>query len=1091
MGDDDWNVVMRKKHGSRTKEDELAKISVSIFVTNFPETCSAKDLFQTCKVFGHVVDSYIPLKRSQSGKRFGFVRFINVFSVERLISNLCTLWIGKHKLHANIPRFQRSSVNAKASAPIGGSAQPVRKGVKDPLLNNQNAYGNSGRSSHSSYSGPKPKAHTGSYANAVNEAHGSMLSPSPALVLDDSCLVERDLSRHVMGKVKDFSAIPNLSTIFSDEGFYGTKLTYMGGMWVMIELDKVDTKETLKNHSGVKSWFLDIKDAVEDFVSEDRIVWMDIEGVPLKAWSRETFIKIGKKWGETLDLEDNTATSFGRKRICIRTNHATSIFESFKIIVKGRVYMVRAKELFTWNPIFMIHKEKDYNSDVESVIEPINNNDNEEDLDDDYASDVNDVPETVFGTNSSSNIQGNGPVAVQQSDDPFGLYDLMNKKKTREISEPSPSLTHPPGFTPEFLEKQNAVEDKNSLEFLNAKVMTSSQEIPTVDHNDQTSQKETNCGGSVLGVMEDVIRVGQAMGYSMEGCVKDLAAIIDNQGDANNSLGKRRILDYEQQMTRIVAWCLGFMKWVSEDPSYVTGGEPEYPQELFSAVDLLFLQFLVRSPTLDSANSCVMQGASCTQRKVSMVSFSRISPNNFLSSILLVVVIIVTVVIVMVILIVVVFAIVGVVIVVAIFGVWAYAFHQDKASLVRVPVVNVTLSSSAHLLRENTDSFPLFATGISLGPVFLLGLSAFAIAACASRAAVIPSVMSCWMAAKVMAGVSDVDERITEKRDEKTKPNDKPDRTGKDCEDKAKSKPKKCGFGGLARMPPKRTSTSKTPAITLAAIQQLITDGIIAALEAQATTMANADNPNRKHCKCAKEVRVTFATDATCITQELCTVKWRNSDQKLLETKRSSSETTLLRILSYKDWTLLFVIEQLMAWSGMDMKMAKTCYHSHCSSSKGIVAIVNKLGNLGRDMKKLKENVHAIQVGCQTCEGAYLDKECPLNEEVMWKPSSGEKRPSLTKIINKYIEEASKRQAKQDEWLKKFYQSTEANRETHDKIIQGLEGKEIEYFYANSGFSDNEEEETDDSGMAEAVAALEATLKKKREEPKKVKQNVN
>ncbi|GJW50258.1 hypothetical protein Tco_0091609 [Tanacetum coccineum] len=47
-------------------------------------------------------------------------------------------------------------------------------------------------------------------------------------------------------------------------------------------------------------------------------------------------------------------------------------------------------------------------------------------------------------------------------------------------------------------------------------------------------------------------------------------------------------------MTRIVAWCLGFMKWVSNDPSYVTGGKPEYPQELFSAVDLLSLQFLVK-----------------------------------------------------------------------------------------------------------------------------------------------------------------------------------------------------------------------------------------------------------------------------------------------------------------------------------------------------------------------------------------------------------------------------------------------------------------------------------------------------------------
>ncbi|GJS31099.1 hypothetical protein Tco_0491719 [Tanacetum coccineum] len=46
-------------------------------------------------------------------------------------------------------------------------------------------------------------------------------------------------------------------------------------------------------------------------------------------------------------------------------------------------------------------------------------------------------------------------------------------------------------------------------------------------------------------------------------------------------------------------------------------------------------------------------------------------------------------------------------------------------------------------------------------------------------------------------------------------------------------------------MPPKRTSTTETPAITLAAIQQLITDGISSALKAQASTMSSASNPNR------------------------------------------------------------------------------------------------------------------------------------------------------------------------------------------------------------------------------------------------------
>ncbi|GKF12850.1 hypothetical protein Tco_0050776 [Tanacetum coccineum] len=41
-------------------------------------------------------------------------------------------------------------------------------------------------------------------------------------------------------------------------------------------------------------------------------------------------------------------------------------------------------------------------------------------------------------------------------------------------------------------------------------------------------------------------------------------------------------------------------------------------------------------------------------------------------------------------------------------------------------------------------------------------------------------------------------------------------------------------------MPPKRTSTSETPVINLAAIQQLINDGISSALKAQVASMASA-----------------------------------------------------------------------------------------------------------------------------------------------------------------------------------------------------------------------------------------------------------
>nr|GFA01272.1 hypothetical protein [Tanacetum cinerariifolium] len=200
---------------------------------------------------------------------------------------------------------------------------------------------------------------------------------------------------------------------------------------------------------------------------------------------------------------------------------------------------------------------------------------------------------------------------------------------------------------------------------------------------------------------------------------------------------------------------------------------------------------------------------------------------------------------------------------------------------------------------------------------------------------------------------------------------------------------------------------------------------------------------------------------------------------------------------------------------------------SNSSDTDGLVVVISKLDNLGRDMKKLQENVHAIQVGYQICEGTHLDKECPLNEEVKQvdevkygefgnpapfnersgakfyvgpvgyytridnQTPSGEMRPNLVETINKYMEGAAKRQAKQDEWLKTFCQNTKKGRTNHDKIIQKLKSqvktlaaevetkvakvkecktifandekplytpfyyspKELEYFYANSGKS--------------------------------------
>nr|GEX99355.1 RNA-directed DNA polymerase, eukaryota [Tanacetum cinerariifolium] len=154
------------------------------------------------------------------------------------------------------------------------------------------------------------------------------LTPSlitPALVLDDSCVSVRDMSRHVIGRVKDLNSISNLRTLLTKEGFPDVKLTYLGGMWVMIELDNEATKMKLLQHIGVNSWFHVLQAAIHDFVNDERVVWVDIEGVPLNVWSRETFLKIGKKWEETMDIEENLVSSFARKRLCIKTKQSKGV----------------------------------------------------------------------------------------------------------------------------------------------------------------------------------------------------------------------------------------------------------------------------------------------------------------------------------------------------------------------------------------------------------------------------------------------------------------------------------------------------------------------------------------------------------------------------------------------------------------------------------------------------------------------------------------------------------------------------------------------------------------------------------------------
>nr|GEV33220.1 RNA-directed DNA polymerase, eukaryota [Tanacetum cinerariifolium] len=495
------------------------------------------------KVYGHVVDSFIPLKRSREGKRFGFVRFINVFNVERLVSNLCTIWVGRNKLQANMAKFSRGPLNG---SPNSGKHAPVKKNGG----NNEN--------------GPFASRKGGDFTEN-------------AIVLDDDCLHSKDLSKSLIGRVKEIASLSNLKKALVHEGFDDLIIHYMGELWVLLEFANVKSKDAFSVNIGVDSWFSEIRQASMNFTPKGRIVWIEAEGIPFQVWLMNTFKRLAAKWGDLVDVYDEDDSCFHSKRLCVYTKIHSNIFKNIKVVYRGKMYWIRAKEVAGWVPDFLEDSDDECQSEEDNVVqEPLVQDDVS--CGDDF--EVDEIPETQFDVSPDKNRN--------DSANPFGIYPLFNKINDvipNNGMDADSSIKFPPGFTPDAGNRNSNISEgndrnasgANSQQEKNAEIPVVQNEVRDVmqefghvgwgnstwggramdigtvpvcvsiheragDANDSDSQASASSrskkfkqsvaqksGGSILCLMEELVRVGQSMGYNMEGCMNNMTEIIESQ----------------------------------------------------------------------------------------------------------------------------------------------------------------------------------------------------------------------------------------------------------------------------------------------------------------------------------------------------------------------------------------------------------------------------------------------------------------------------------------------------------------------------------------------------------------------------------
>nr|GFA69439.1 RNA-directed DNA polymerase, eukaryota, reverse transcriptase zinc-binding domain protein [Tanacetum cinerariifolium] len=228
-----------------------------------------------------------------------------------------------------------------------------------------------------------------------------------------------------------------------------------------------------------------------------------------------------------------------------------AVVESFKMVYRGKTCWVRAIEVPGWVPDF----EDDCNDDdfesndgtqvaegPEESVGKCNDLEGESDSEAIHETRFEDEPMDKFDDINSI------PHSKQQSEDPFGVYEFLNKKKkvTNNEGASQNSPTYPPGFTPNDNAEDNIntsnvepVErghngDKKEEEF----VVSHNQDRndADVDANESTCsghfKKSTGprTGGSIIQLIEDLVNVGQTMGYDITRCMKNMENIIESQG---------------------------------------------------------------------------------------------------------------------------------------------------------------------------------------------------------------------------------------------------------------------------------------------------------------------------------------------------------------------------------------------------------------------------------------------------------------------------------------------------------------------------------------------------------------------------------
>ncbi|PWA38925.1 cytochrome P450 [Artemisia annua] len=187
------------------------------------------------------------------------------------------------------------------------------------------------------------------------------------------------------------------------------------------------------------------------FVPDERVVWVEVSGLPLGAWRRESIQELIGDWGKCVFFLDDWERAYSICKVCILAKSQKYIVEELQAEIDNKKFDLWMKEFAMWEPRILGHSSDSSDSEMSSQCE--------EDTDEVSTNDDDGIPSEQFNHNlcretshlnfgnsndeksdSNSKDCNGGSRAEKDPDDIFSLDAIFEK----ELAEKKKANSCPP-----------------------------------------------------------------------------------------------------------------------------------------------------------------------------------------------------------------------------------------------------------------------------------------------------------------------------------------------------------------------------------------------------------------------------------------------------------------------------------------------------------------------------------------------------------------------------------------------------------------------------------------------------------------------